>query len=255
MRGVLLLIALFLFAHSARAQLALDGSVWANYSSGSSITSGALSTSNANDVVLVVVSGLNNSGAAPTVTGVSGCGLSWAKRFSTGSTSLPGVDKGDLDIWWAASSGALSSCAPTATYSTTPIAGDITVWGVSGANTTSPFDVNASIPKKASSTSPSATPTVTGVSTTAANTFLYAVAFPTGANNPGSGYSTVVVTSGSPDSADGQYKTVSVAQSGVTVAFGSGDAGGGYVMVADAIQKGSAGVTPHFFGFVPATVP
>jgi hypothetical protein len=72
--------------------------------------------------------------------------------------------------------------------------------------------------------------------------------------DPGSGYTTLAgVSFGFSDS---QYKIVSVAQSSVAPAFAAADNGGvGWLMVADAIQKGSAGVTPHFFGFVPATVP
>jgi len=251
-RRILLAAALLLLSHSAWAQLSIDGTAQASYNSGTSIVSSGITTASTNDVIVTAVVSLMLSSAAPTVSSISGCGLTWAKRVSTGSHAMAGVLFGDVDVWWAKTSGTLSGCAVTANWTGSPANGDIVAWGVNGANIAAPFDANVSIPKTASSTSGTATPTITGVSTTAANTLLYAVnvnAVATG--NPGSGYTTIV----SSTLQDNQYKIVSVTQSGVTVAFGSGDQGGGYVMVADAIQKGSAGTPSNNFIFVPATVP
>jgi hypothetical protein len=254
MRAVLLLIPLFLFAHSARAQLALDGTGNGFVGQGSFssvVTTTPLTTANSGDVIIAQVNIVNTSAITQTVTSVTGGGLTFTKRHSTGSLSGTSPLQLQIDIWWAVAASPVSSANFTASFSASVPQAGIVVWGVSGANTATPFDVNASLPKVASSTSATATPTATGVSTTAANTMIFASTVANSTGNPGSGYTFLATDSVS----DNEYKIVSSVQSNITVAFGAADAGTGYGIIVDAIQQGSAGVTPHFFGFVPATVP
>ncbi len=73
---------------------------------------------------------------------------------TTGSTAATF----DLEEWYAISSSPLSATTITATLSTGDTAETwISVFGISGANTASPFDPNAAVPATSSGTSPSTT--------------------------------------------------------------------------------------------------
>lgn len=227
--------------------LSLDGHISAGLISTavSSIASTAkLTTTSANDIIVTLVCVVNNGGAATTVSSVSASGGTgtvgaWTKRFSSGSVLIGSGAHADLEIWWALASTTLSSMGITVNTNAPPGMVDFCTFAVSGANTTTPFDTNGSIPASATSQSSSATPSVGGVSTTNANTLLFAVTAASNVGSPGAGYSSIDVTN--VNSQDNEYQIVTAAQSSISVAFGSGDVGTeGFAIVADALQQASA---------------
>ena len=136
----------------------LDGSVSSTASSTTTI-SASLTTTLTNDIIVAVVYWEVSSGSAPTVSGVSGGGLTWAKhKSSNGSTS------GNIEIWWALAASALSSTSITVTATSSFDDASLSIFGVNGCNTSTPWDTNASLPATYSSAT-SATPSFSGIST------------------------------------------------------------------------------------------
>ena len=148
--------------------LTLDGS---NIASSNSTSSQAvvLSTTNTNDVIIVVANTFNQ---APT--GISGGGLSWTQRKAvsqagTGYTTY-------LTEWWAPAAAALSSASISVTTATNTYI-TVIAFGISGANTISPFDSNATLPgHDGSNSNPNSSPGAYVIwSTTNANDFAFVV--------------------------------------------------------------------------------
>ena len=261
MKRLLILAAFLLFSHGAWAQLALDGHASGTSVSSSTVaTSTTLTTTNATDVIIALVTSITTGAGPPNVSSISGCSLSWTKRFSRGNTLLATPDHGNADIWYATTSGTISSCTVTANLSSTNAdrSADITVFGISGANTSTPFDTNVALTGSSSSTSTSSTPRVfSGLSTNNANDFVFAVTTAnTTSGNPGAGYTTIDVAHVTAGHQDNQYQIFSSTQSGVTVTFGSADQGNGYVILIDAVQQAGGPPPPSGnFVFVAAPVP
>lgn len=114
--------------------LTIDGSGTAGNSSTVSI-----STTKTDDVVVLFAFG--DGGSTDPVTAVSDtAGLTW--HHAVGPVSLSGGTVQTFDLWWAYSSGILSSDTITATGNANN--GRLVVAAVNGANTTTPFDTNAS---------------------------------------------------------------------------------------------------------------
>lgn len=160
--AALLVLLLALAAPAAHATIAPDATVAVHAASATSPTYTATSS---NDIILAFI-GCGQATTLPTVTGVTGGGLTWTQR----STKVTPTGKGRLSIWYAVASGGFSSTV-VATFSSTCTAPVITVQGIAGANTTTPWDSNVSLP--ASATGTGTAMTVSGVSTT--NTLTYAV--------------------------------------------------------------------------------
>lgn len=127
-----------------------------------------------------------------TVTGVTGgTGLTWARRsikqLTVAATGVSGQMV--LDIWWAYS--AVSQVNQTITVTTDLITDATTyniysVGGFSGTQyQTNPWDSNASLPAVSSNGSTTTIPTITGVSTSSANTLVFG--FLAGNLNPNAG--------------------------------------------------------------------
>ncbi len=228
--------------------LSADGSATGTFSTTNSGTV-TLSTTNANDVIVVEETNENGPNAAVlTVSSVTASGLSFAQRssFTLGAPTYQ-----DAEVWWAVASSPLASTVITVTISGTTDDASLVAFGVSGANTASPWDPNISLPATATG-SPSTTPTVNGVSTTNANDII--LGFQGNGNNAGAfavsetagaGFTLIqdVANNGAvnADDASAEYQTVSSAQSGVTVAFGTVmDTNNYWMMMADAIQAGGA---------------
>lgn len=147
---------------------------------------------------------------------VSGGSLTWTKR---GSNTAGGAFT--IDEYYAATSSTLSSATITATIGTAANF-HLFVFGVSGADTTSPFDANASLPgfSTASSSSPA-----TSISTTNAADFIFGVGSQSGTNafTISSPFTTIDNASGAgegPSAAD-LYEVVSATQSSLSVGFSS----------------------------------
>ncbi len=98
-------------------------------------------------------------------------GLVWARRFRVTGIDSAGRTK-DSEVWWAAmpSPGTINITAHT----DSPLAFFVmTAHAISGANTTTPWDINISLPTTATDFSGSISiPTVAGVSTDSANSMV-----------------------------------------------------------------------------------
>ena len=123
--------------------LALDGSATAG-SGGTqtnSQTTGTLTTTHANDVIIVIASlsdGSGGSSTSNTVSAVTASGLSFAKKAAVANFVNPNYFT-DVEEWYAIASSTFSNTitvTTTGTFRFTAIA-----FGVSGANTATPFNL------------------------------------------------------------------------------------------------------------------
>lgn len=225
----------------------IDGHATGVASTGANATA-TLTTTNANDIIVVQIYNENHTGTASAVTSVSATGLTFAKRAtSNGSTT------GSMEIWWALSTLALTAAVITVVFTSTYDDCDVIAFGVSGCNTSTPWDANVSLPAHASFNTGPTTPAVSGVSTSSADDLLLAFVGAIGgaSGNPPSGWTNLTVSSNGGgtlgSSADISYKSVSSTQSGITVtstdsiAFAFGNPAG--EMIVDALTS-DAGAPP-----------
>jgi flagellin-like protein len=244
--------------------LAIDGSATGCFGAATqsapcaaSTTAGTatLTTASTNDVFVVELA-TENAPTGPTrtvstVTCTSSCptGLtSFAKR----SSNAIGTPKFyDAEVWWATATAAASSMVITVTLSGAT-AGDasILVFGVSGANTGSPWDPNvATLPAYAQSASGATTPTVSPATTNNAADMILGfsgILDPTTNAPPtetaGTGLTLITTqsdggTAAGRSEAAAEYNVVSATQSSISVAFGTAvSATNGWIMIGDAIQ-------------------
>lgn len=211
----------------------LDGSA-TGIKSTTNNNSATLTTSNTNDIICVIAY-CEKSPTPPSVTSVTGGGLTFQKRKAL----LYAVS--DLEIWWALAPSALSATVITANYSASFDDASMIVFGVSGCNTSSPWDGNASVPATYTAGA-NGTPSFTGTSTSSADDFLI---FSWGAE--WSGTSTAVATGftniatsqnsggGLFSSAGVAYERVSAKQSSATFTWGGSINGTDVVSIFDAL--------------------
>ncbi len=131
----------------------IDGSGFVSTTT-TAVSSKAISvtTTSTNDVILLFIVA-DALGTAPTVSSVVGGSLTWHKRSSqafqaTNCAVGGGTSCGqDQEIWWAFSSGTLSSVSMTVTWNTTIDFATIQAVGVHGvANPAAPWDINVGFP-------------------------------------------------------------------------------------------------------------
>lgn len=116
--------------------LSIDGS-----NTASNTTSVSITTTKTNNIILLFTVGESND----PVTAVSdGASLTWNHRVVNYTLSAPLTSNNILafDLWWAFSSGILTNDTITVTGNASD--GRLMVMAVNGANTTTPFDTNAS---------------------------------------------------------------------------------------------------------------
>lgn len=156
--------------------LALDGS---NTSSAATVT---LTTSNVTDVIVLIVS-YSTADTLNSVSDNSGTSAAWQKRV--------GVTNGTWksEEWWTTTTGAWTGATVTLNFNLTPGLISTCVFGVSGANTSSPFDVNGSLPSTDNTGATSVT-----FSTTAVNTFVVGASFAgSGGGSPPAGWTNIAI--------------------------------------------------------------
>lgn len=212
-------------------------------STGSTVAIGTgLTDANSGDIIIAQIGAewVTSVGAAGTVLGVSGGGLTWQKRTGT---SIHYVTTNNFDcwqrseIWWAYSSGPLTTQVITATFSlpssTNFDDACIICFAVTGftggAYPTAPWDSNVSLPVIANfagdSVPTSTVPTLSTLSTTNAATMVLGAVFTSnneqGLGGLGSGYSLVgSVTNGgavNTESMDCEQQVFAAAQTNLTV--------------------------------------
>lgn len=191
--------------------LALDGSAHAN-GSGTSIGA-SLTTANANDVIVVIC--LANGADLESIT--DDAGLTWTKITEGGGSNK-------IDLWYAIAASALTSNTITCNFSVAASFSTLDVFGISGANTSSPFDADASTPANG-------TTSELVVSTDTADCFIIG-GYRMGTANPTAGSGWTLISGANFQLAE--YKIVSSPQTDLVVDIGTG-AGGQNGGVADAI--------------------
>lgn len=200
--------------------LALDGS--AQSATGANATQTiTLTTTNANDIIIVAAVG-NVS-----ITGVSGGSLTWASRATEVNGTL------HTTVWWALATNALNAVTITVTLASATF-NTCYAFGISGANTVSPFDPNGALPVQSTSSAPS-------YSTTNANNFVMAIWTESSTGTPGtpSGFNIIGTNSGV--FGEAAYQIVSSAQSNTTVSLpGSGT----WASILDAVTAASTATAP-----------
>lgn len=192
--------------------------------SGTTIALVGFSTSGAGKVIVTTAAnGL-------TVSSISGAGLTWTAR---GAVSSP-----NLETWEADSSGAISSQTITITYSGTINFATATVFGV---GTVVDFDVNGSLPHQ-SATDPGT------VSTTAAETMIFASCRYSGTETPTAAADWTVIHSGGFMGVF--YRTYTSAQTSLSVPAGGSGAGGANGQISDALEGSATLLTGSGFLFI-----
>ena len=249
--------------NGATASLAIDGSNSQESGSASSIST-TLTTSNTNDLIIAYVSPVEQaSNNPPTVSSISGGGLTWHSR-ETGAIQDGGEYYQNVDEWYAVASSTLSSATITATLSGTANQEVwITVFGISGVNTANPFDPNGSVPATdAATNNPSTT-----MSTSNANDMLIYACSPYDGGNP-NGWTSVEANGGYSIDEYVAYQTVTSTQSNLVTSCGGNNANGAevtdavegaatynsYIWYATAASSGADTITASFGSAVTGSV-
>ena len=226
------------------ATLSIDGTPNTNTATGASTITVPLTTSLTNDIIVVDVHNevLLSSGASVAVQSVTAPGLTFAERSSFSGEGVSEYD--DLERWWALATSTFSGTI-TVTFNSPIDDASVVAYGVHGANTSSPWDADGPFTYyQLADPSGPITPTISSVSTAAANTMLLAAASNGdtdggGDQTAGSGYTLIGTTfteAGANSSSIGsEYQVFSSPQSNITVPFGS-TYDKDFEMIVDAIQ-------------------
>jgi hypothetical protein len=233
---------------------ALDGSSTGTWSSGSTFSAGALTTVKANDVVILSVD-TYSSGSSVTVSSVSDSlnKISWQGSARSSFVACSGTQEATHVEWYGIASTAISADTITVTLSSAPTAASGVAFGVSGADTTTPFDPASGLPETAvsSCSATGAAPTVSSVSTIADTDFVFALfggytSVTETVGSIGAGTGTLVNTvTGSGDSNAVEYEAMSTSQSADSCAFGTSTTYWG--MLCDALMPARQAVTVSYY--------
>lgn len=163
----LILFALFALFHSnVYAALAIDGTP----ATGNTITVKSvpvtLTTTSASDIIYLCTRADSTAGV---ITGVADTSLlSWSLR----KAEYPSGPNTFGECWYAVAGGILSSDVITVTWTNVPSFARVLAFGISGADTSTPFDTNASIPAGGLQTGNVTTINVSSITTNNSNDML-----------------------------------------------------------------------------------
>jgi len=120
-------------------------------STGTATSIAATITTTVPTVVIAVIN-IDSLSTIRTVTGVSGGGLTWAKRGGTSGQNSPVTFSLNSEVWWANATGALTAQTITASLSgAANNAVDMTLFAVAGSgNPSSPWDTSGQVPNHVS---------------------------------------------------------------------------------------------------------
>jgi hypothetical protein len=196
-----------------------------------------LSTSSSSPDVIIVGCDCFPIGTAFSVKDTAG--LTFTAR--TGQVNIGG--KQFLQEWYAIAPSTLSSdvISVTTTYTGETWYG-VVAFGVSGANTPSPFDVNAVLPDAQANNAncKNSDPCNSGVSTSNANDLVFQIGGDTGSKlqTAGAGMTLIQATKSGQD-VYAQYELTSAPLKSATLSFGTSD-GSDFAVIADAIVSSSS---------------
>ncbi|HMK94827.1 MAG TPA: hypothetical protein VK536_05430, partial [Candidatus Limnocylindrales bacterium] len=200
---------------------------------GKTITTSSM-TAQTKELIIVVITGNSNIPTVSTITDSFGTHLTYSSKISYTSASASQC----LYVYYAVTGTQTGSFTITVTMS----ASDnycVQAFGITGANTATPFDSNSNLPAKASGTS-SSLPTVTGVYTSNANDMILAFEGQTSGATQTAGTS-FTAPAALLNNANGlgnnvEYEMVSQTQSNVGVSFGTSVTP--WIMAVEAVQRG-----------------
>jgi hypothetical protein len=206
--------------------LSVDGAGGSFYqnSGATSTTITGVSTSNANDVLLLFSSGITGGVTITSITDNSGNTATWQARTNIA----------DPVVWYTTTTGTLTSATITINFSGSTNSQNAVI-AISGADTASPFDSNGALPNLVTGFN-----TYNTVSTSNANDILVNFYTTGGSGSTASTGFTKLIDSGT-DFVLLQYRIVSATQSGVSLSLSGGS--GIFTGAADAIKQASAGDT------------
>lgn len=244
---LLTIILLSMMPGWAFAALSVDASVQTSNSAQSS--NQTISTSNANDIILIMAANGGNSGIAgdgssiATITDTAG--LTYTKRSLVTFESNGRA----IEMWWAYAPSPLSSDVVTVTYGSAVGSAWSPRWAIvaiTGANTTTPFDVNGSLPATVTKSTAVTSASVT-VSTTNPNTMLVGLyggdATYSVLTRP-TGFTQIIASGTVTDFAN---SIVSSAQSSVTETYSWTGTTANNAVIVDAIQASSTASSSSLF--------
>lgn len=209
---------------------ALDGEASGTWSSGTSFTITPFTTANPNDVVVLSIV-TYNSGSSVTASSISDslAKITWEGSARSSFISCPGTQESTRVEWYGIATTTVSSDTITVTLSTAPTSASGIAFGVSGADTTTPFDPASTLPRTAASTctGTAALPTASGASTIADTDFVFSLfggytsVTETSAAIAGTTSSLVASVAGAGDSNAVEYRSLTSSQSSFSCAFGT----------------------------------
>lgn len=249
----LLLVGAPLLAFGAAPSL--DGVSATNSSTNTVVLT--ITTSAAPDVVVIESTfSLSMSSTPATISTVTGGGLTWARRGTACTVTGTGAER-SMEEWYAIASTTLSSAAITVTYSTSAsgYSEKATIFALKNANTTTPFDPNASLPGCASGTAVNTLSYTT--STNSGNDFVVAssgysaatISCPAGFTALGTGSSTFTCFA---------YETPASPLSSVSISSSTSGTSAASTLFIDAIQPAAGSTCTHTGWTIPGgdeTVP
>jgi len=220
--------------------LALDGSAKGN--GGTTSASCTLTTTSTNDIIYVVVTAFGNT-ASPTINTPTATGLTFNLRKSnlTAASAIIGT------YYAVAASAQSAKVISVTTTNTTGVV--IIAFGISGANTATPFDANAAIPATTKGTTSAVSVTF---STSNANDFIIlGVADDSGVvgtkGNIAGAASTLIFSQNETvnfnDTGSAEYLVVSSTETSQTALFTTGTPVFNWSAVVDAVVQASAAVS------------
>ena len=219
----------------------LDGSSNNFCSHNTDSCSTLLTTSNKNDIIIAYTVEVLDLQTSCTFSVSDTAGLAWSLRAQATARNdgTTGTDRDQLAEFWALSANPLVNDSITESIlgcASIQYGGEyngLMTFGISGANTTSPFDANSSVPAT-SSDNFSANTSVQLSTNNPADMIIGAVLHGTAAlPTPGSGFTLITSSGGGANAAE--YETVTTAESNATVSF-QFSTSSYWEMVADAVQ-------------------
>ena len=204
-------------AVAGTSSLALDGNAFSNqsYVSSANVT---LTTAHANDVIILDI--IQNGSTGSTVSDAAG--LTWNVR------AVAGGARQTIAEYYAVAPNALSGDVITVNFGGTDYYADLNAFGISGANTSSPFDTNVSVPATAGVST-------AAVTTSNPNDFIFAGYRFIYTPGPGAGSGWTAISAGGGYYMS-EYQVTSAVQSGLVATTSSADLNGG---IADAVVQAS----------------
>lgn len=214
----------------------------------------AMSNSAANSMAICWVQTertTTQGGPIATVTGITdNKGLTWSKHKSFSDNASLTNAFNNIEEWWATGLTAIDTgtgTTPTVTISSAADHFAFVCLAVSGMDAAQPWDINASMGSGTGAVA-SSIPTISGISTSSANTMVFGIATASnttscGTPTAGTGYTLIIQATGSTGGTNEacvavEFQSFTSTQTGITVPFSNSVAD--WMMFTDAICSGCA---------------